>query len=81
MSASGPSGPLVYPSRRTFKSKLWSRSSVVDSSVVSTLASGARGPRFDPHWLGGKFHCPNTLSFVSFAGMTLDKCAVLQIRM
>ena len=26
-----------------------------------------------------KFRCPNTLSLVSFAGMTLNKCAVLRI--
>ena len=26
-----------------------------------------------------KFRCPNTLSLVSFAGMTLDKCTVLMI--
>ena len=26
-----------------------------------------------------KFRCPNTLSVVSFAGMTLDKCIVLRI--
>ena len=49
------------------------------SSVVSALASGARGPRFDPHSWRGKFWSPNTLSLVSFAGMTLDKCIVLRI--
>ena len=49
------------------------------SSVVSALASGARGPRFDPRSRRGKFRCPNTLSLVSFAGMTLDKCIVLRI--
>ena len=45
--------------------------------MISTLASGARGPtpRFDPH--EEKFQCLNTLSLVSFAGMTLNKCAVL----
>ena len=43
------------------------------------LASGARGPRFDPRSRRGKFRCPNTLSLVSFAGMTLDKCIVLRI--
>ena len=42
------------------------------SSVVSTLASGDRGPRFHPRSWRGKFRCPNTLSLVSFAGMTLD---------
>ena len=48
-------------------------------SVVSALASGARGPRFDPRSRRGKFRCLNTLSLVSFAGMTLNKCAVLWI--
>ena len=45
----------------------------------SSPASGARGPRFDPRSRRGKFLCPNTLSLVSFAGMTLDKCIVLRI--
>ena len=45
-------------------------------SVVSPLASGARGPRFDPRSRRGKCRCPNTLSLVSFAGMTLDEYAV-----
>ena len=49
------------------------------SSVVSALASGARGPRFDPRSWRGKFWCPNTLSLVSFAGMALNKCAILRI--
>ena len=49
------------------------------SSVVSALAFGARGPRFDPCLPPGKLWCPNTLSLVSFAGMTLVKCIVLQI--
>ena len=49
------------------------------SSEVSALASGAWGPRFDPRSRWGKFRCPNALSLVSFAGMTLDKCIVLQI--
>ena len=49
------------------------------SSVVSALASGARGPRFDPLSGRGKFRSPNTLSLVSFAGMTLDKCIVPRI--
>ena len=49
--------------------------------MVSTLASGARGPtpRFDPR--EEKFQCQNMLSLVSFAGMTLNKCAVLWFRM
>ena len=42
-------------------------------SVVRRLASGARGPRFVPRSRRGKFWCPNMLSLVSFAGMTLDK--------
>ena len=42
--------------------------------------SGARGPRFDSRSRREKFRCPNTLSLVSFAGMTLDKCIVLRIR-
>ena len=40
------------------------------SSVVSALASAARGPGFDPRRRRGNFGCPNTLSFLSFAGMT-----------
>ena len=40
------------------------------SSVVSILAFGARGPRFDPRQQRGKFGGPNSLPFVSFAGMT-----------
>ena len=48
--------------------------------MVSALASGARGPRFDPCSGRGKFRSLNTLSLVSFAGMTLDKCIVLRIR-
>ena len=43
------------------------------------LASGTRGPRFDPRSRRGKFRCLNTLSLVSFAGMTQDKCIVLRI--
>ena len=40
------------------------------SRVVSALASCARGPGFDPRQRRGKFVGPNTLPFVSFAGMT-----------
>ena len=47
--------------------------------MVKALASGARGPRFDSRSRREKFRCPNTLSLVSFAGMTLDKCIVLRI--
>ena len=43
------------------------------------VASGARGPRFDPRSRRGKFRSPNALSLVSFAGMTVDKCIVLRI--
>ena len=49
------------------------------SSVDSALASDAKGPRFDFRPQRGKFRSPNTLSLVSFAGMTLDKCIVLCI--
>ena len=37
------------------------------------------GPGLIPACGDGKFRCPNTLSLVSFAGMTLDKCIVLGI--
>ena len=40
------------------------------SRVVSALASCARGPGFDPRRRRRKFVGPNTLPFVSFAGMT-----------
>ena len=43
-----------------------------DSSVVGALVSGARGPRFDPRE-------DDTLSLETFAGMALNKCAVLRI--
>ena len=49
------------------------------SSVISALASDARGPWFDPRSRRGKFRSSNTLSLVSFAGMTLDKCIVHRI--
>ena len=45
------------------------------SLVVSTLAFSARGHGEE------KFRCPNMLSLVSLAGMTLNKCAVLRIGM
>ena len=35
--------------------------------------------RLDPRSRQGKFRCPNMLSLVSLAGMTLDKCIVLRI--
>ena len=38
--------------------------------MVRALASSARGPRFDPRRRQGKSVGPNTLPFVSFAGMT-----------
>ena len=41
--------------------------------------SEARGLRFNPRSWQSKYPCPNTLSLVSFAGMTLDKCIVLRI--
>ena len=52
---------------------MFSRKCGQTSSVVSTLASGARGSRFVPRWQRGKFRRSNTLSPVPFAGMTLDK--------
>ena len=51
---------------------MFSRKCGQTSSVVSTLASGARGSRFNPRSQRGKFRCSNTLSLVPFAGMTLD---------
>ena len=38
--------------------------------MVNALASCARGPGVDPRRQRGKFVGPNTLPFVSFAGMT-----------
>ena len=50
------------------------------SSVVRNLPlHDARGPRFDPRSRQEKFWCPNTISLVSFAWITLDKCIVLWI--
>ena len=43
------------------------------SRGVSALASCARGPGFDPRRLRGKFVGPNTLPFMSFAGMTVRR--------
>ena len=40
------------------------------SSVVSALASRARGTRIDPRCRQGNYWCLNMLSFVSFASMT-----------
>ena len=48
-------------------------------SEVNALTSGAKGPRFDPDSRQGKLRCPNTLSLVSFAVMTLNECTILQI--
>ena len=45
--------------------------------MVSTLASGARGQI--PARGEEKFWCPNTLSLVTLAGITLNKCIVLQL--
>ena len=52
---------------------MFSRKCGQTRSVVSTLASDARGSRFDPRSQRGKFRCSNMLSLVPFAGMTLDK--------
>ena len=46
---------------------------------LGSLASGARGPRFDPRSWRGKFRCLNMLSLMLFAGMTLDKIVILWI--
>ena len=46
------------------------------SSVVRHLPLVLEVPGFDPCSWRGKFRCLNTLSLVSFAGMTLDKCIV-----
>ena len=46
------------------------------SSVVRHLPLVLEVPGFDPRSWRGKFLCLNTLSLVSFAGMTLDKCIV-----
>ena len=45
--------------------------------VVSALAFSARGHGFDPRGRRGKFRYPNILCVVSFAGMTLNKCALI----
>ena len=49
------------------------------SSVVRHLPLVLEVPGFDSRSRREKFRCPNTLSLVSFAGMTLDKCIVLRI--
>ena len=38
-----------------------------------------QSPRVDHRSRRGKFRCPNMLSLLSFAGITLNKCALLQI--
>ena len=45
--------------------------------LVHILASGARLSGLIPAAGEETFWCPNMLSLVSFAGMTLNKCAVL----
>ena len=40
------------------------------SSVVSTMASRAKGTGIDPRLRQRNFPCPNMLSFMSFAGLT-----------
>ena len=49
------------------------------SILRPNLRPSARGPRLDPCSRRGKFRCRNTLSLVSFAVMTLDKCIFLRI--
>ena len=48
--------------------------------MVSALAAGARSPSFDYGRGEENFQSLNTLSLVSFAGMTLDKGIVHLIR-
>ena len=47
--------------------------------LAHILASGARMSGLIPAADEETFCCPNMLSLVSFAGMTLNKCAVLWI--
>ena len=47
--------------------------------LAHILASGARMSGLMPAAGEETFWCPNMLSLVSFAGMTLNKCAVLWI--
>ena len=47
--------------------------------VVNALAFSARGHRFDPRSRRENISVTLVLSLVSFAGMMLDKCAVLWI--
>ena len=49
------------------------------SLLVSALVFSARGHGSIPAAGEEKFWCPNTLSLVSFAGVTLNKCDVLRI--
>ena len=49
------------------------------SSVVRNLPLVLEVPGSYPRSRRGKFRCPNMLSLVSIAGMTLDKCIVLRI--
>ena len=48
------------------------------SLVVSTLAFSARGHGFDPRGRRGTISVSEHVSLMSFAGMTLNKCAVLR---
>ena len=57
----------------------WKKGVESGSSVISPLASGAGGLRFGPCSQQRKVSCPNMLSLVSFAGMTLNNYAILQI--
>ena len=49
--------------------------------LAHILASGARMLELIPAAGEETFWCPNMLSLVSFAGVTLNKCAVLWIGM
>ena len=57
-------------------SKLGKHGSSVDRHLPLVLELG---PRLDPPSRRGKFRCPNTLSLVSFEGMTLGKCIIIRI--
>ena len=48
--------------------------------MVSALASGARGLRFNPRSGKGQVPSPNMLFLVLFAGKLLNKCDIFCIR-
>ena len=50
----------------------------LDSTLVDSLASGARGPGSVPVW-GEKFSGSDNTPLASVAGMMLIECTILQI--